>query len=244
MPATDRVCARPERGLLRERHSGDSFHGPRLRRASQTAVRIAAGFLVVISMIACSAGESREPSGGGSGPVLPTANSNGGSSGKSNSDSVASGGVTSATGGAGVTCAKSGLLHAMSEDPDSGAVDVSEHCLKQINGYRAKAGLTPYFLKSTAPDAVCCQADEAKTAALTGGHVNGGCGWQAQGFCGGGRNPNGTVQASVDWCPRLFFEEGPNGGHYQAMMEVKPRAVMCSFYAVSRDRHSVVVNYY
>jgi len=28
------------------------------------------------------------------------------------------------------------------------------------------------------------------------------------------------------------------------MMDPTPRAVMCSFYAVSRDRHSVVVDYY
>lgn len=155
--------------------------------------------------------------------------------------------VSSGTGSSGqptLTCDGVGPVYLMADDPDTGAVDISEYCLGRINYYRAKEGLQPYFLKSTTPEALCCQAAEAKTAAEIGGHANGGCGWQAQGFCGGGRNPDGNVQASVDWCPRLFFEEGPTGGHYQGMMGVTPRAVMCSYYAVSRDKHSIVVNYY
>jgi hypothetical protein len=152
------------------------------------------------------------------------------------------------TSAAGPTCAGVGQIQPMAADPDTGAVDVSEYCLGLINGYRAQKGLKPYYLQSTTTQAVCCQAAEAKTAAETGGHANGGCGWSAQGFCGGGRNPNGTVKGSVDWCPRLFFEEGPatppNANHYTAMMETNPRGVMCSFYGVSRDKHSMVVNYY
>jgi hypothetical protein len=146
--------------------------------------------------------------------------------------------------GTGLVCAESGVIHTIDEDPDVGAVDISEYCLGQINSYRSKQGLAAFFLQSTTPEAQCCQATEAKIAAEIGGHASNGCGWQAQGFCGGGRNPNGTVKASVDWCPRLFFQEGPSGGHYQAMMDPKPRGVMCSFYAVSRDQHSIVVNYY
>jgi hypothetical protein len=149
---------------------------------------------------------------------------------------------------AGPSCAGVGQIQAMSADPETGAVDVSEYCLGAINGYRSQKGLPPYYLQSTTTQAVCCQAAEAKTAAETGGHANGGCGWKAQGFCGGGRNPDGTVKASVDYCPRLFFGEGPatppNSNHYTAMMEPDPRGVMCSFYGVSRDRHAIVVNYY
>ncbi len=152
------------------------------------------------------------------------------------------------TAAAGPTCAGVGQVQAMSADPDTGAVDVSEYCLGLINGYRAQKGLKPYYLHSTTTEAVCCQAAEAKTAAETGGHANGGCGWSAQGLCGGGRNPNGTVKASMDWCPKLFYQEGPaapgSANHYTAMMEEKPRGIMCSFYGVSRDKHSVVVNYY
>jgi hypothetical protein len=152
--------------------------------------------------------------------------------------------AASGDGGGTITCDGVGPIYTMASDPDVGAVDVSAYCLGKINGYRAKEGLKPYWLHDTSAAAMCCQAAEAKTAAEIGGHANGGCGWQSQGFCGGGRNPDGNVQASVDWCPRLFFEEGPTGGHYQAMMRVEPRGIMCSFYAVSRDRHSIVVNYY
>ncbi len=149
---------------------------------------------------------------------------------------------------AGSTCTGVGSIQAMSADPDVGAVDVSEYCLGLINGYRSQKGLQPYYLHSTSAGDVCCQAAEAKTAAEIGGHANGGCGWKAQGFCGGARNPNGTVKASMDWCPKMFFEEGPatppGANHYTAMMETAPRGVMCSFYGVSRDKHSIVVNYY
>ena len=152
------------------------------------------------------------------------------------------------TANVGPTCAGVGPVQAMSADPDVGAVDVSEYCLGLINGYRSQKGLQPYYLHSTSTADVCCQAAEAKTAAEIGGHASGGCGWKAQGFCGGARNPNGTVKASVDWCPKMFFEEGPatppGANHYTAMMETAPRGVMCSFYGVSRDKHSIVVNYY
>ncbi len=148
----------------------------------------------------------------------------------------------------GPTCTGVGQIQPMTADPDVGAVDVSEYCLGLVNGYRAQKGLRPYYLHSTTAQAACCQAAEAKTAAEIGGHANGGCGWKAQGLCAGGRNPDGTVKASLDRCPKLFFEEGPaqppNSNHYTAMMEENPRGIMCSFYGVSRDKHSIVVNYY
>lgn len=161
-------------------------------------------------------------------------------------DSITLTGTPTAT--AGPTCSSAGPIQAMTADPDTGAVDVSAYCLEIINGYRSQKGLAPYYLHSTSIEAACCQAAEAKTAAEAGGHANGKCGWKAQGFCGGGRNPNGTVQGSVDWCPKLFYQEGPaapgSANHYTAMMEEKPRGIMCSFYGVSRDKHSIVVNYY
>ena len=195
------------------------------------ARRVAGAGVLVLVTAGCGDGSKSGSVGdGGTNSDLPTTST--GDSGNVGSDHV------------GLTCPNVGPLYSMRDDPNTGAVDVSDYCLGRINYYRATAGLAPHFLKSTAPEAVCCQAAEAKTAAEIGGHANGGCGWQAQGFCGGGRNPNGNVQGSVDWCPRLFFEEGPTGGHYQAMMGVNPRAIMCSFYAVSRDQHSIVVNYY
>jgi hypothetical protein len=193
----------------------------------------AAALLAAALIAACG-------SGGGSDSTASTTNA----TGPGTTPTAGTGTGTTA----GPTCAGVGQVHPMAADPNTGAVDVSEYCLGLINGYRAQKGLKPYYLHSTTTEAVCCQAAEAKTAAETGGHASGGCGWSAQGFCGGGRNPNGTVKGSMDWCPRLFFEEGPaapgSANHYTAMMEEKPRGIMCSFYGVSRDKHSVVVNYY
>jgi hypothetical protein len=143
-----------------------------------------------------------------------------------------------------LSCPGVGTIYPIASDPNTGAVDVSSFCLGEINKYRKTKNLKPYFLHSTKTADVCCQNAEAKTAAAKGGHADGGCGWKSQGFCGGGRNPSGTAQASVGWCPRLFFQEGPSGGHYQAMMQTAPRGISCSFYAISRDKHSVVVDYY
>lgn len=142
------------------------------------------------------------------------------------------------------TCAGLGPVYTMAADPDVGAIDVSAYCLEQINWYRAMEGLEPYWLEDTSDAAMCCASSEAKLAAAVAGHANGNCGWVSQGFCGGGRNPDGTAAASTEWCPRLFFEEGPSGGHYQAMMRTEPRGIMCSYYALSRDSHAIVVNYY
>ena len=200
--------------------------------------------LMIVQIAACGSGGGSDPTtsigvaaGAGSSPAPGGA--------AQPATTVVTGTSTTTTG---PMCAGVGQVQAMSADPSTGAVDVSEYCLGLINGYRAQKGLKPYFLHSTTAEAVCCQAAEAKTAAETGGHANGKCGWQSQGLCAGGRNPNGTVQASMDWCPRLFFAEGPatppDANHYTAMMEEKPRGIMCSFYGVSRDRHSVVVNYY
>jgi hypothetical protein len=199
--------------------------------------RIAA-VLLAAQVAACGSG------GGSDSSARPVVNPNPGTTTATGTTTLA-GPAAAATG---PTCAGVGQVQAMSADPDTGAVDVSAYCLGVINGYRSQKGLAPYYLHSTTTEAVCCQAAEAKTAAETAGHANGGCGWKAQGFCGGGRNPNGTVKASVDWCPKLFFQEGPavppGANHYTAMMEPAPRGVMCSFYGVSRDKHSIVVNYY
>jgi hypothetical protein len=143
-----------------------------------------------------------------------------------------------------LSCSGVGAIQTMASDPDTGAIDVGSYCLGEINKYRATKNLVPYTLRPRTAANICCEDKEAKSAAQIGDHANGGCGWQAQGFCAGGRNPDGTAKKSTWWCPKLFFNEGPAGGHYQAMMRPATRQISCSFYAVSRDKHSVVVDYY
>ncbi len=138
-------------------------------------------------------------------------------------------------------------LASLDDDPDQGYIDVTDFCLELINEYRAMEGLEPYTAHA---DGVCCSAQEAHQAWLDDTHHNGDyCDWSAQGAAGGGRNPNGTARASMEWVPRLFYQEmgdtfEESGGHYQAMMRPEPRPIACGWYGADRDNHRVVVNYW
>ncbi|MDO5975284.1 CAP domain-containing protein [Flavivirga jejuensis] len=138
-----------------------------------------------------------------------------------------------------------GEMQLMVDDPYCGYVDVGEYGLNQINEYRSMHGLPPYV---RAIEYELCAAREARLAVENDvSHWSDGCGWKSQGAAGGGRGgdtSNGTVEKSIWWVPKLFYEEGPDGGHYQAMMEERSRAVAIGYYAIDRDRHGVVVNYY
>lgn len=142
----------------------------------------------------------------------------------------------------GPMCDEVGAFATMESDPDSGFVDISDFCLAEINSYRAMEGLEPFTLRQ---DRQCCSALEARQAVRDDTAHNGDfCDWAAQGACGGGRGERGTVEASVAWCPRLFYREGPEGGHYRAMMRPEPREIQCGYYARDRDKHSILVNYW
>lgn len=138
-------------------------------------------------------------------------------------------------------------LAPLADDPDQGYIDVTDYCVEIINEYRVMDGLEPYTVKE---DGRCCSAQEAHQAWINDTHHNGDyCDWQAQGAAGGGRNPNGTATASMDWVPKLFYEEKgdtyeESGGHYQAMMRPEPRPIACGWYGHDRDNHRIVVNYW
>ena len=138
-----------------------------------------------------------------------------------------------------------GLMQLMTDDPYCGYVDVGEYATNQINEYRARHGLPPYV---RAVEYELCAAREARLAVENETfHWSDGCGWRSQGAAGGGRggdDSEGTVERSVWWVPKLFYEEGPEGGHYQAMMEESSRGVAIGYYAIDRDTHVIVVNYY
>jgi hypothetical protein len=138
-------------------------------------------------------------------------------------------------------------MAALEEDPDQGYIDVTDYCVEIINEYRTMDGLEPYTIKE---DGRCCSAQEAHQALIDDTAHNGDyCDWQAQGAAGGGRNPDGTAKASMDWVPKLFYQEKgdtyeESGGHYQAMMRPEPRPIACGWYAEDRDNHRIVVNYW
>ncbi|MCP4180780.1 MAG: hypothetical protein GY756_23720 [bacterium] len=138
-----------------------------------------------------------------------------------------------------------GEMQLMEDDPHCGYVDIGKYCVNQINQYRAIHGLPPFI---RAVEYELCAAREARLALENEtAHWSDGCGWKSQGAAGGGRggdDSDGTVEKSVWWVPKLFYEEGSEGGHYQAMMTERSRGVACGYYALNRDKHAIVVNYY
>lgn len=138
-----------------------------------------------------------------------------------------------------------GKMQLMEGDPYCGYVDIGQHCVELINFYRAKEGLQPFV---RAPEYESCAAREARLAVESGkAHFSDGCGWRAQASTGGGRGGDdspGTVEKSVNWAPKLIYQEGPEGGHYQGMMTEEARGVACGYYALNRDSHRIIINYY
>lgn len=207
------------------------------------------GFLLLcaLAITACDSGSNADDDGssetGGGGM---DADDDGETTDDESSDESDSADSDSNDSGAPATCDELDLAP-LDDDPDEGYIDVTEFCVELINGYRSMQGLEPYTVHA---DGVCCSAQEAHQAWLDDTHHNGDyCDWVAQGAAGGGRNPNGTATASMEWVPKLFYQEmgdtfEESGGHYQAMMRPEPRAIACGWYGSDRDNHRVVVNYW
>jgi hypothetical protein len=140
-----------------------------------------------------------------------------------------------------------GPIYAMSTNPASGGVDVGSHCLTQVNYYRRLKNLAPYTLKPLTTTQKCCLIAEAKAAVdYKRAHFMARClsGSPSQGAGGGGRGGTGTVRDAVTWVPKLFYQEGASGGHYQAMKRPQTRQFTCSYYAKDRYKHAILLNWY
>ena len=137
-----------------------------------------------------------------------------------------------------------GKMQLMNDDPYCGYVDVGKYGVEEINKYRAQHGLPPFV---RAIEHELCAAREARLALENDkAHWSDNCGWRAQASSGGGRGGDGSpgsVEKSVWWLPKLIYEEGP-GGHYPAMMTERSRGVAVGYYALNRDQHRIIINYY
>lgn len=138
-----------------------------------------------------------------------------------------------------------GVIQPMADDASCGYADIGGYCLEQINYWRAKEGLEPFVRLE---EFEACAAREARLALEAGKpHFGDDCGWRAQASSGGGRGgdgSNGTIEKSVWWLPKLIFDEGPEGGHYQGMMTERVRGVSCGYFSRDRDEHRIIINYY
>ncbi|MEM7324655.1 MAG: hypothetical protein AAF531_16310 [Actinomycetota bacterium] len=138
-----------------------------------------------------------------------------------------------------------GVIQPMADDKACGYADIGGYCLEQINYWRAQEGLEPFVRLE---EFEACAAREARLALDAGRpHYSDNCGWRAQASSGGGRGGDGsagTIEKSVWWLPKLIFDEGPEGGHYQGMMTERVRGVSCGYFARNRDEHRIIINYY
>jgi len=138
-----------------------------------------------------------------------------------------------------------GAMQLMADDSYCGYADVGRYATNRINEFRTLHGLPPFV---RAVEYELCAAREARPALENGTvHWSDDCGWVSQGAAGGGRGgdgSDGSIEKSIWWVPKLFYEEGPDGGHYQAMMTERSRGVAVGYYAIDRDHHVIVVNYY
>ena len=138
-----------------------------------------------------------------------------------------------------------GVIQPMADDATCGYADIGGYCLEQINYWRAQEGLAPFVRLE---EFEACAAREARLALEAGrSHFSDGCGWRAQASSGGGRGgegSNGTIEKSVWWLPKLIFDEGPAGGHYQGMMTERVRGVACGYFSRNREEHRIIINYY
>ncbi|AKU97162.1 hypothetical protein AKJ09_03826 [Labilithrix luteola] len=134
-------------------------------------------------------------------------NSTDGSAGNDNSSSVTEGATVTA-------------------DGDS----LAELCVNTINAYRATLDLPPYERWS---DAEVCANGEAKSDSESG-KAHGAfpnCGEFGQNEC---PDWSGDPKTALPKCLRAMWNEGPGGGHYEAMRSSKYKKVACGIAETSK----------
>ncbi len=113
---------------------------------------------------------------------------------------------------------------------------VAQLCVDEINRYRATLGLRPLV---RAADKEACADGQIRDDAQSG-HWHGSygrCGESLQNECSS--SPTGQADF-IKGCLRGMWNEGPGGGHYEAMKNPTVTKVWCGFHTTpSGDRWSV-----
>ena len=118
---------------------------------------------------------------------------------------------------------------------------LSEGCVEHINALRASVGLGPL---SRWKDDESCADSQAESDSETGeAHgAYGRCEQAAQNECPGWRSmtgPNGIVPGCLD----MMWNEGPGGGHHDAMAGTGFTKVACGFHQTSSGAVWAVQDY-
>jgi hypothetical protein len=123
--------------------------------------------------------------------------------------------------------------------PTASGSTPSELCFNTINAYREQAGLPAYARWTTAET---CADGQAKSDASSG-RAHGAftrCDELAQNECPGTR---GTPTKALPACLRAMWNEGPGGGHHDAMASTKYTKVACGVFATSSGATWSVQNF-
>jgi hypothetical protein len=102
---------------------------------------------------------------------------------------------------------------------------VAQLCVDEINRYRSSLGLSP--LQRAADREACANgqiADDARSGKWHGSF--GGCGEALQNEC---MSSPASREDMIKGCLRGMWNEGPGGGHYEAMKS-STKTVWCGFY--------------
>ncbi len=99
----------------------------------------------------------------------------------------------------------------------------AQTCVDEINRYRAGLGLTA--LKRWTEIEACSDTESASDGRTGSAHgAFGKCGEMAQNECPGW---DGTPETMIKGCLKMMWDEGPGGGHYEAMASRRYTMVAC-----------------
>jgi hypothetical protein len=121
-------------------------------------------------------------------------------------------------------------------NPTAPSNDAAQHCVDEINRYRATKGLTALGRWG---EGEACAVTEARDDSQTGqAHGTfGRCQERSQNACPGWPGKSNDV---IDGCLKMMWNEGPGAfpehGHYENMVDTKVTRVACGTYQMPNGR--------
>ena len=116
--------------------------------------------------------------------------------------------------------------------PGAPSNDAAQHCVDEINRYRATKALPALARWTEAePCAVTQSRDDSQSGKAHG--TFGRCQEHAQNACPRWPGRPGEV---LDGCLRMMWNEGPGGGHYENMIDRRVTRVACGNYEMPGGR--------
>jgi uncharacterized protein YkwD len=158
--------------------------------------------------------------------------SGGGSSGSSSGGGSSGGVSTTSTGSSG------GGGGSSADDAGATSTDLLQHCIDDINSYRAQINVPPYTRSSDLEAFAATGAESDSQSGQAHGHfiaTNGGNGvaFAENEVPGWPLAEYGSVTAIMDQGMQMMWAEGPGGGHYENMASTQYTLAGCGTYTTS-----------